>query len=344
MFSHFREPQKMQSFKKHILKRFPYLINSGVLVACSGGLDSLALLYLINSIKEELGIRLSAAYINHNLRPDTEKEADFIRNICEKMAVPFFCGEIGRSFWEANEGNMEERARKERYRLLAEIAESNQYKYIATAHHADDQVETMLMRIFDRGTGIRGLVGIKEIIKGEGSDIVRPFLIYHKKEIHNYMKDKEYLVDPTNELITIRRNFYRKEVIPVLNDKLGEQYKKHLLSLSNSIAGDLGFADSLAITFWKNFSTKSECYEIHRKFIDLYSDDFWMSAFSNLFSKERGFSHSSDTLFDLVNFIRKKEKSSCTYHPFIISRGSELVVLTKIVTQYGKTDIDEMAL
>ena len=147
--------------------------DSPTLIACSGGMDSVCLLYMMAEMCKKDGIRLGACYVNHKLREDAKKESHFVDKICHNLGVEFYLAEFTDDFWDNNKSNFEEKARTERYRLLFECAEVNGFQQIATAHHLDDQVETILMRIFDRGTGIKGLAGIKDLTlnpspKGEG--------------------------------------------------------------------------------------------------------------------------------------------------------------------------------
>ena len=143
------------------------------LIACSGGMDSVALLYMMAEMCKKDGIRLGACYVDHKLRESAKKESHFVDKICHDLGVEFYHAEFTDDFWGDTKANFEEKARTERYRLLFECAEVNGFQQIATAHHLDDQVETILMRIFDRGTGIKGLAGIKDLTlnpspKGEG--------------------------------------------------------------------------------------------------------------------------------------------------------------------------------
>ena len=132
-----------------------------VLIGLSGGPDSVCLLTIINKLKHELGVHLSAAYIDHGLRPDeTPYEIDFCRDLCNSLGMPFITRSIDvKSYVKEKKLNKQEAARELRYRVLNEIAAETAANKIALGHNAGDQAETILMRLF-RGTGPSGLSGI----------------------------------------------------------------------------------------------------------------------------------------------------------------------------------------
>ena len=182
--------------------------NFSILVACSGGADSLSLLYLLDEIKKDFGFTLAAAYVNHRLRKESEDEAKFVDKICQQFEITCFSLEFENDFWSSDKKNIEERARLKRYELLFDLVKTNKFNMLATAHHLDDQVETVLMRIFDRGTGLKGLSGIKPINSGsdflsnEQNDdffVIRPMLNIAKSEISAFMQGRQFL---SNSLFT----------------------------------------------------------------------------------------------------------------------------------------------
>ncbi|MGI6394100.1 MAG: tRNA lysidine(34) synthetase TilS [bacterium] len=313
----------------------PFTINSSfpVLIACSGGIDSMALLYMMEETCRKEKIRLGACYVDHKLRQSAKSESQFVRKICQKLGVEFYHLEFVDNFWDEGKANFEEKARKERYRLLFECAKKHNFGQIATAHHLDDQVETLLMRIFERGTGIKGLRGIgkEATFPYPNNDlttikIIRPLLHLTKKEIEKFMMGKEFVVDETNSDTSIRRNFYRAAVVPAIENALkNDKFKDHIAKLSDNAERETEFAETMAKEFWENFKTGENSFEIPRETIENRSDNFWITAFSYLFSYHRNFSHSTDTLIDVVKFIRKKEKSSANYHPFVFERKQNFV-------------------
>ncbi len=180
-----------------------------VCVALSGGADSTALLLTLRT----LGYTVSAFHLNHCLRgSESERDEQFVRALCARLAVPLTVrrADVARLAAEAGLG-IEEAARKERYRLLAEAAEPP--AFAATAHTADDNLETMLFHL-SRGTGGKGLAGIPPV-RGR---IVRPLLTCTRSEIEAYLAalGESYVMDSSNLSLDYTRNLIRREVVPIL--------------------------------------------------------------------------------------------------------------------------------
>ena len=178
-----------------------------VLVALSGGVDSVVLLHLLHSVARELGIELRAAHFDHAMRHDSAADADWVAGLCRAWDVPLMRERATRPLYgEAD-------ARTERYRFLHDALIESGATRMATAHHADDQVETVLFRLL-RGTGLRGLAGIP-LRRGK---LIRPLLRFRKAELIAYSRRHHigFRNDPTNEQLAFVRNRIRKNVIPAL--------------------------------------------------------------------------------------------------------------------------------
>ena len=312
-----------------------------VLVACSGGADSLALLYLLNEIKNDFGFTLAAAYVNHRLRSEADNEATFVDKICQQLEITCFSLEFEPDFWVSDKKNIEERARVKRYELLFDLVKSNKFDMLATAHHLDDQVETVLMRIFDRGTGLKGLSGIKPInpscdfLSNEQNDdffIIRPMLNISKNEISAFMQGRQFLSDASNYNTKYRRNYYRHEILPALDKLLPEiPYKENITRLAENASRESEIMRELMDDFWQNLLTNDpeSSIFIPRSLVKSKSYDFWLTAFSYLFSStffaESGNhrSPSTKTLHDIVDFIIKTDPGTANYNPFVFERTRE---------------------
>ena len=312
-----------------------------VLVACSGGADSLALLYLLHELRDDFNFELAAAYVNHRLRSEADNEAIFVDKICQELEITCFSLEFEPDFWTHENKNIEERARLKRYELLFDLAKSNKFNMLATAHHLDDQVETVLMRIFDRGTGLKGLSGIKPInpscdfLSNEQDGVffvIRPMLNISKSEISAFMKGLQFLSDASNYDTKYRRNYYRHEILPALDKLLPEiPYKENIARLAENAARESEIMRELMDDFWRNLATKDpeNSIFIPRSLVKSKSYDFWLTAFSYLFSSavfvesDVHRSPSTKTLHDIVDFITKTDPATANYNPFALERTRE---------------------
>lgn len=201
--------------------------NTSLVVACSGGPDSMCLLDLVTKLKDELNLNIIVAHVNHKLRSESEEEAKMVENYAKENNITFELLEIT----DYINGNFtEEDARKRRYNFFNEIIKKYQASALLTAHHGDDLIETILMRL-TRGSNLSGYIGIKEISQTDNYKTLRPLLTITKDEIVNYLKENNvpYRLDKTNEELKHTRNRYRHIVLPFLkkeNPKVHEKYLK----------------------------------------------------------------------------------------------------------------------
>jgi tRNA(Ile)-lysidine synthase len=181
---------------------------SRILVALSGGIDSVVLLHLLHFQCHDSGFVLSAAHFDHRMRTGSDRDASWVRGLCRAWAIPLVQGVA------ASELSSERAARDARYAFLEEAADRTGSDLIATAHHADDQVETVLFRML-RGTGLRGLAGIPE----RRGRIVRPLLRGDRQSIRNYARRSGLVAldDPTNADRRFARNRIRHDILPALD-------------------------------------------------------------------------------------------------------------------------------
>jgi tRNA(Ile)-lysidine synthase len=166
-------------------------------VAVSGGPDSLALLLLAAAARPS---RIEAATVDHGLRADSRAEAEMVARVCEEIGVPHL---ILTARWNDHfQTAIQERARKERYRLLGYWAEERGLSALATGHHMEDQAETMMMRL-NRGSGVRGLAAMRPRAVAPGSHVklIRPLLGWRRSELQRICEDAGVTpaVDPSNE-------------------------------------------------------------------------------------------------------------------------------------------------
>ncbi|NQT33981.1 tRNA lysidine(34) synthetase TilS [bacterium] len=213
-----------------------------VVVALSGGADSTVLLDLFNRWREDEGfIRLAVSHYNHKLRPEADSEEKHVIELCHRMKIPCIVGS-GDVMGEAKRRgeSLHVAGRAMRYDFLVSSAErhfpdvkDNCRRIVATGHHRDDNVETILMRLFN-GSGIDGLAGIKrqEIWKGRSNPlIIRPLLDFSRVEIEYYAEQRklQFVTDKSNFDPAYPRNLIRHEIVPVLRAKFGDKVVERIM-------------------------------------------------------------------------------------------------------------------
>ncbi len=213
-----------------------------VLVALSGGPDSVALLHILHRLKNKLDLRLHAVYINHNIRKKAaKKEEQFCKELCEQLGVELFIvSEDIPTLAKKTGKGVEEAGRDFRYATFEKLARENKIDGIALGHHVDDRVETVLFRII-RGTGKTGLAGIP-VKRGK---IIRPLYDLTKEELLTYLKENKlsYCIDESNRSIEYNRNYIRNKLLVDIRKNLNPQVDRAILSLSDLAADEEAFLD-----------------------------------------------------------------------------------------------------
>lgn len=244
--------------------------SSPVVIGFSGGVDSvcLASLFLNTSIA------IIIAHFNHCLRETANRDEEFSREFAKKRNLPFYSEKGNVEQYAADHHlSIEEAARKMRYEFLFRIAEMNETKKIAVAHHADDQVETILMHLF-RGSGMAGLIGMKSesFIPEfhETISVIRPLLTFWRSEIEIYCHDRglDFVQDETNFSIAYERNHIRNKILPYLNSHY-PGLSSRVLKLSAILEDEDEFIQQLMTKDWEEI-----CLENHPDFIRLSREKF----------------------------------------------------------------------
>ena len=213
--------EKVREFLNRVLVK-----NETIVVACSGGPDSMCLLSLLTEFKDKFNLKLICAHVNHKIRLESEEERNMVQKFCEDNNIVFEYLEI---LEYVNGDFTEEDARKRRYKFFDEVMVSHKANTLMTAHHGDDLIETILMRI-TRGSNLSGFIGIKKVNENEKYRIVRPLLYVSKDEIIDYLDTNNisYAIDKTNESDSYTRNRYRHKVLPFLKKENKDVHKKYL--------------------------------------------------------------------------------------------------------------------
>ena len=203
----------LQKFQNHIKQNFPFLMGRKLLLATSGGIDSMVLLHLCQ--QSQLDIRV--AHCNFKLRAEeSDEEEQFVTSECEKLGVLVFVNHFDtKKFADEQKLSIQVIARNLRYDWFNTLLIKNDYDYILTAHHLDDSLETFLIN-FTRGSGLDGLTGIPT----QNGNIIRSLLIFSRNEIESYAKENNinWREDSSNTSDKYLRNKLRHNVIPLLKE------------------------------------------------------------------------------------------------------------------------------
>jgi tRNA(Ile)-lysidine synthase len=225
-------------FKNHISTNFPFLQKAKILVAVSGGLDSIVLLHLLSKLK----LSIAVAHCNFQLRgAESDTDEDFLKSHSKTQSIHGFFQKFDtKQFAEDEKLSIQMAARKLRYNWFYELLENEKYDFIATAHHLDDQVETFLIN-FSRGTGLEGLTGIPS----QNDKIIRPLLPFSREEIENYAVENAitWREDASNASDKYLRNKIRHQIVPIfkeLNPSFLNSFEQTIKNLqqSQSLAED----------------------------------------------------------------------------------------------------------
>ena len=239
----------MHPLEREIIKKIfqDKLIKEGehvILVAVSGGPDSVALLHVLLPLQVEKGISLVAAYINHGLRPvESVHEECFVRSMCKELCISFESVQVDvQEHSKQKKISLEHAARDLRYEALRTIDVKHKASLIAIAHTADDQAEEILIRLL-RGSGMKGLSGMRN----RSNDIIRPLLSLDKDSLLHYLDDKKisFCIDSSNTDMRFVRNRVRHSLIPFLEKSFEPGIRRALCKTADSLAEDEKLLDNL---------------------------------------------------------------------------------------------------
>lgn len=236
-----------------------------VLCALSGGADSMCLLHLLASLAGEVGFSLSAAHYNHHLRgAESDADENFVRAWCAQHAIPLTVdgGDVALRAKAQSQG-IEETARQMRYAFLHETADAMGGALIATAHHADDNAETLLLHLI-RGSGLQGLTGIAP----RRGNVVRPLLTVTRAEVEAYVRSHTlpYVEDSTNADTAHTRNLLRHSVMPLLRS-LNPRITESMSDTARYLRADNDFLSAQAIAICQNARWAEDNLVIEAHFI-----------------------------------------------------------------------------
>ena len=242
---------------------FDFHRDDRIVIGCSTGPDSMALVDMLLKIRNKYNLSLIIAHVNHNVRKESFVEQEFIKDFCNKNSI--ICEDM--IIEEYGDDNFHNEARNIRYKFFDNIVHKYNANYLMTAHHGDDLMETILMRMV-RGSNLNGYSGFKKIVDMGSYKIVRPLIAFTKSELEEYDKENSvtYFVDASNSKDTYTRNRYRKYMLPFLKS---EDINVHLkfLKFSNTLESANKFID--------NYTKRAinRCIENDKILIDLFEDE-----------------------------------------------------------------------
>ncbi len=260
----------LQTKTKNTIKKYKLFSPSNkTVVGVSGGPDSVCLLYMLHN----LGYQLIIVHLNYGLRgKDSDKDEKFVKDLAKKLNLLFISKKINIS---KNKGNLEEKARDARYEFFKKVAYKHRIDKIAIAHTADDQIETVLMNML-RGTGLRGLCGMKYITKQSRKykvesryEVIRPFLDIWRLEIEEYLNKNKilYRTDNSNFDLRFTRNHIRHRLIPALeaeNLQFKKMFLKKIKKFQNKYKEIFKKASSQLSVVSYSLSDKAYFPDVHR--------------------------------------------------------------------------------
>lgn len=304
------------------------------LVAFSGGRDSTALLHVLSQLKEKEPAHLSitAAYYWHPWRP-LQHDMQIVHQTCQRLGVPLILVTPN-----VAAAKTETVAREERYKQFANLVVDIKADALLTAHHQDDQIETILFRLF-RGTGVEGIQGIPEkrlleSERGKRVPLFRPMLGVKRTEIDAHIAEHhlQYVEDPTNQDIKFKRNFIRQALMPQIEAEF-PQLRQSIMRFADLLDGDLEIIESKVNTVWQEvFDAKEDALD-ELRFIQL--NRAMQRRILRKFLAAMGEEHTYHRVEDLIDYILGKNRQPG--HPGLYSLGPN-----RFVAIYrGQIEIEE---
>ncbi len=228
-----------------------------VLVGVSGGIDSVVLLHLLHALRHKLDIELHIAHLNHQFRGDEAKrDADFVRRLAQQLKIPCTIESSNvPAVIRQQKLSPQDAARQVRYRFFDTVAERTHSHKIATAHHADDQAETVLIGLI-RGVGLHGLGGIQPVLN---ENIIRPLLTTSRADIKAFAQAEniDFVVDSSNSSRKYLRNAVRLDVLPLLQEQFSPAIVTRLTRYAQIFQEDAFFIDKIAVRLYRKICQES---------------------------------------------------------------------------------------
>lgn len=317
----------LQQFKKHIDATFSFLKDKRLLVACSGGLDSVALTYLLI----HSGFDIALAHCNFSLRAEeSDGDEEFVVSLADKLSIPVFTETFDtKQFVKDYKVSTQMAARQLRYDWFSQLLQSSHYEYILTGHHADDVLETFLINL-SRGSGLRGLTGIPEV----NETIIRPLLPFSRVQILAYAKKEKlyWREDSSNNASDYLRNDLRLHVIPPLKEASSSILNALQKTQRNLRDSELLIQDYMSLVYNLVITENFDGYTIHlQKLLELPNTEALLYELLSPF----GFTDFT-ALSALLSAQSGKQIFSATHR---VVKDREVLLLTEVSTETKKESV-----
>jgi tRNA(Ile)-lysidine synthase len=306
-----------EKFIAYIKKENLFQSTDQLLLAVSGGVDSVVLCALC----KQAGYNLSIAHCNFKLRAvASDRDEKFVRELAEKYGVPFYSTSFNTAAIAAEtKKSIEETARNLRYLWFETLRSENNYNHIVTAHHADDNIETVVMHFF-RGTGIKGLRGILS----KQNKIVRPLLFARRAELEGFVATNQlaFVTDHTNAENDYTRNYFRNTLLPLVSQSFPEAKENILKNIQRFTETEILYRQSVDLHLKKLLEQKGN--EVHIPVLKLLKT-IPLATIVYEIIKEFGFSaHQTDVVINLLKSETGKYVESATHR--IIKNRNWLII------------------
>lgn len=320
----------LQKFKTYYQKNSLFSTTDKVLLAVSGGKDSMAMLHLFKACNINFGV----AHCNFNLR-GTESDADekLVKSICEKHNIPFHQTKFNtKEYAEQNGISIQMAARDLRYGWFEELSIENGYKVIATAHHKNDVAETMLINLAN-GTGLAGLHGIRK----KSGKIIRPLLDFTRQEIEQYIIENEieYREDKSNTDNKYTRNSVRLDVIPLL-----EKINPNLIESLNQTANYLSEAELIIEEKVKEEFKHCSNLKDNKIYFDISKLKALTALPTQLYYFLKPYGFNASAIDDIINSFEEQSGKQFLSKTHIIIKDRDCLILE----ERGVKNIDEIVI
>jgi tRNA(Ile)-lysidine synthase len=313
----------IKRFEKYYNNESLFSKTDRILLAVSGGRDSVAMVYLFHQAKLHFGI----AHCNFKLRgKESDKDEQFVCDLAKKLKVPFYTTSFDtKTYVKKNKLSTQMAARELRYKWFAEIKEKNKFHYIATAHHKNDVAETLLINL-TKGTGLSGLHGIKSKV----GDVIRPLLCFNRTEIDNFIEENKlpFREDQSNAETKYVRNKIRHKIIPEL-EKINPSFvetifneTQHFEQLEQLLESKINEDKK---TCWKTLNDGTIEIEID-KLLNLRPLRTYLYYFLNPY----GFN--ADDVVDVINSLNKQSGKQFYSSTHQLIKDRTKLILTTIQT------------